>query len=380
MRRAATVVAFPLIVGGWVAAIGCSARPEPDTVIASAVASAAAPDQDGRKKGEEASCCARHFPGNRRLRELCLSDAAHHQGLCAPRCPPPRDGGSAPDAGRVDGGPTRDGGATDGPAPGDAAGEPSCPMATPITAARKYVGKYVGWSVTVDAGAGQTVTWTASGTSGFVLLEASGPEVDVECQGVGTVALTATIAGPGSCALSETVPLPCEAACGNGILEPGEQCDPPDGASCNNQCQFGATATCGDGTLEDGEDCDRVSSVFCLNCRYNSCYGCVAGATFTQLCSTTTGAHKIACQSLAECMFSSGCSASFATLCFCATGDCAAGATGPCGPQLQGYLGTTDPAQVSAAIQSPDVTQLMNAVAAGYPCHALCAGAVPAPR
>jgi hypothetical protein len=89
----------------------------------------------------------------------------------------------------------------------------------------------------------------------------------------------------------------------------------------------------------------------------------------------TTGSQKIECEALEECVFNSVCPVGdFAYRCFCATADCAAGATAPCGSQLQQYLGTTDPAQISAAINSPDITQLLNAIGAGYPCHGLCAG------
>ncbi len=45
------------------------------------------------------------------------------------------------------------------------------------------------------------------------------------------------------------------AICGNGIVEPGEECDPPDGVTCDASCQIIPTM-CGDGILQPGEECD----------------------------------------------------------------------------------------------------------------------------
>src|SRR5439155_6731893 len=53
----------------------------------------------------------------------------------------------------------------------------------------------------------------------------------------------------------------CSALCGNGMINPGEQCDPPGqqaqcaaGYVCNASCQ--CTALCGNGTINPGEQCD----------------------------------------------------------------------------------------------------------------------------
>ncbi|MFH1109898.1 MAG: S8 family serine peptidase, partial [Planctomycetota bacterium] len=48
--------------------------------------------------------------------------------------------------------------------------------------------------------------------------------------------------------------------CGNGIVEPGEECDPPNGTTCNATCQF---VTCGDGVVEGNEQCDPPDGLFC---------------------------------------------------------------------------------------------------------------------
>jgi cysteine-rich repeat protein len=44
-------------------------------------------------------------------------------------------------------------------------------------------------------------------------------------------------------------------ACGDGTVDPSEQCDPPDGITCDNQCQSIPIA-CGDRIVQPGEQCD----------------------------------------------------------------------------------------------------------------------------
>src|SRR5262249_25855012 len=46
--------------------------------------------------------------------------------------------------------------------------------------------------------------------------------------------------------------------CGNGIVEPGESCDPPNGTTCTLQCQH--QPECGDGLVEGAEQCDPPSA------------------------------------------------------------------------------------------------------------------------
>src|SRR5262249_16848729 len=50
---------------------------------------------------------------------------------------------------------------------------------------------------------------------------------------------------------------PAGAVCGNGVVEAGEQCDPPNGTTCSATCQSVAAPTCGDGKVNaPGEQCD----------------------------------------------------------------------------------------------------------------------------
>lgn len=49
--------------------------------------------------------------------------------------------------------------------------------------------------------------------------------------------------------------------CGNVRLDPGEQCDPPDGLTCGANCQ--RVAGCGDGVVQSGEMCDPPDGLTC---------------------------------------------------------------------------------------------------------------------
>jgi len=47
-----------------------------------------------------------------------------------------------------------------------------------------------------------------------------------------------------------------DAICGNGQVEPGEQCEPPNQGNCDENCQIKDDTVCGNQILEAGEDCD----------------------------------------------------------------------------------------------------------------------------
>jgi cysteine-rich repeat protein len=72
----------------------------------------------------------------------------------------------------------------------------------------------------------------------------------------------------GALACGTNPPNPVEGSCGDGIVDPGEQCDPPDAASCSATCQI-VNPSCGDGILDAGEDCDDANTVGGDGCRAN---------------------------------------------------------------------------------------------------------------
>jgi cysteine-rich repeat protein len=57
-------------------------------------------------------------------------------------------------------------------------------------------------------------------------------------------------------------------ACGNGVIDPGEVCDPPTPLRCSADCK--STLACGNGIMDPGEDCDDTNTSNNDNCR-NDC-------------------------------------------------------------------------------------------------------------
>lgn len=51
-------------------------------------------------------------------------------------------------------------------------------------------------------------------------------------------------------------------SCGNYVIDAGEQCDPPNGTTCNYTCQSVST-TCGNGIVQSGEQCDPPNGTTC---------------------------------------------------------------------------------------------------------------------
>jgi cysteine-rich repeat protein len=103
-------------------------------------------------------------------------------------------------------------------------------------------------------------------TSGYRFCDEAGNSVSC---GLDLVSVETEACG-GKCLQGECVPL----GCGNGTLEPPEQCDDGnqvDTDACTNLCR---PAACGDGFQQPGEDCDDgndLASDACNECRSSSC-------------------------------------------------------------------------------------------------------------
>ena len=57
--------------------------------------------------------------------------------------------------------------------------------------------------------------------------------------------------------------------CGNGVVDPGEQCDPPNGTTCDSSCQAIAGQVCGNGIREGAEQCDDGNTLNLDGCDSN---------------------------------------------------------------------------------------------------------------
>src|SRR5512139_2884239 len=73
---------------------------------------------------------------------------------------------------------------------------------------------------------------------------------------------------------------PCDSRCGNGVIDRGEDCDPPgspcpDGELCADDCTC-AGPICGNGVIDPGEECDPPGSP------------CTTGVPCTATCSCGT--------------------------------------------------------------------------------------------
>ncbi|MHC4444241.1 MAG: Vps62-related protein [Planctomycetota bacterium] len=53
------------------------------------------------------------------------------------------------------------------------------------------------------------------------------------------------------------------AECGNRIVEEGEECEPPNGTTCDESCQRIKPAVCGNGIVEEGEQCEPPDTTTC---------------------------------------------------------------------------------------------------------------------
>lgn len=90
-------------------------------------------------------------------------------------------------------------------------------------------------------------------------IDAPSPNTTFTCLTGGNQAITLT-ATAGSCDAVEKFSVFCvPPKCGDGHLDPGEQCNPPNGTTCLDGCSL----PCGDGLIEPGEDCDPPDGTTC---------------------------------------------------------------------------------------------------------------------
>jgi hypothetical protein len=99
-----------------------------------------------------------------------------------------------------------------------------------------------------DADKNETVSFAWAPAANFA--SPTSASTTYTCTASGTQTFTLTVSDnhvPQPCTTQATFTIKCDAVgvCGNGIIEPGEQCDPPNGTTCSSTCQIIPPATGG---------------------------------------------------------------------------------------------------------------------------------------
>ena len=133
-----------------------------------------------------------------------------------------------------------------------------------------------------DPDASETLTYAWAPAANFTTPGSSGSSYKCLASGVQTITLTVTDSHtPIACSTQATLTVKCDggAVCGNGVIEAGETCDPPNGTTCSATCQtIGGTG----GTTGTGGVAGTTGT------------GGVAGTTGTGGVAGTTGTGGVA--------------------------------------------------------------------------------------
>jgi hypothetical protein len=166
-------------------------------------------------------------------------------------------------------------------------------------------------------------------------------------------------------------------ACGNGIVEEGEQCEPPGTAACTATCQLVVVAppSCGDGVINScDEQCDppaaagsysvgcsatcQIAPTLCSTCEAGKCDALYGDATAWG-CQNVTGAARASCEALVACIRTTHCAAatSDAQACYCGSAAdlaCLTGqANGACKAQYEAAAGSVDAGTIASLFTDP---------------------------
>ena len=167
------------------------------------------------------------------------------------------------------------------------------------------------------------------------VLSGSAAQCNVQCS---HNAITACQNGDGCCPSScnGANDDDCEPECGNGIVEPGEECEPASSndANCADTCLLPATEC-----LNKAEDRGESRSDACVVC---GCNGCASqldacfNATDKASSGPASGTSRASlCAAVVDCARDSGCSGD---TCYCGSTSgigCLTGANGPCKTQIE---------------------------------------------
>jgi cysteine-rich repeat protein len=119
---------------------------------------------------------------------------------------------------------------------------------------------------------GDDEVWMFDGCESTQLTDNSVDDDDIDLDG----SLVAWVRGSGSAAEIHAATVLCDVACGNGEVEPGEECDDGDtlsGDGCSDVCleeicgnaRVDAGEECDDGNTLDDDDCDSLCQLECGN-------------------------------------------------------------------------------------------------------------------
>jgi hypothetical protein len=93
-------------------------------------------------------------------------------------------------------------------------------------------------------------------------------------------------------------------SCGDGVVDDGEQCDPPNSVSCSATCTIClpdgciAPSSCGDGTVDAGEGCDPPDGTTCSS----GCTSCAPASPGEILIGCSSGSTGVDASALASTM------------------------------------------------------------------------------
>lgn len=158
------------------------------------------------------------------------------------------------------------------------------------------------------------------------------------CESLGTKLLEVVVSD-GQCDTIGATTLICSGRCGNGILEPDEECDPPVVGSCDTSCRRPAMVP---------RSCGECTATFCRE----EAPGCSSLAD-------DPGRHAL-CVRLLACVRRTNCRAitGSKTACYCGavpTTTCLGvdSAAGPCRAEVEAAAESTDPSVVAIRFNNP---------------------------
>ncbi len=117
----------------------------------------------------------------------------------------------------------------------------NCPSITSAVIApdQTSVGSTVAVSATgFDSDSGDVITFSWAPATNFAMPTVA--STTYTCTLPGTQTITLSLTDKAGCIAQVPLTINCVpiSACGNGVLDPGEQCDPPNGTTCDTNCQI----------------------------------------------------------------------------------------------------------------------------------------------